>query len=71
MAQKVGRVVKKLREHKGWSRADLAARAGISAGYVEMLESGRCGVPSLRVLRALMGALKVKLETLLGPIAEV
>ncbi len=68
MAQKVGRVVKKLREHKGWSRADLAARAGISAGYVEMLESGRCGVPSLRVLRGIGDALRVNVETLLGPV---
>ncbi len=63
---KVDRIVKKLREGKGLSREVLAKRAGISTGYVEMIEQERGDVQSLRVLRGIGDALRVSVETLLG-----
>ncbi len=53
------------REYFGWTAADLAAAAGISAGYLSQIETGkRAG--TLRVLRAIAGVLEIELADLTG-----
>ena len=44
-----GKLVKRLRERKGWSYHQLAAKTGISASYLLRLESGDRRSPSLKV----------------------
>jgi transcriptional regulator with XRE-family HTH domain len=50
-------MIKELRERKGWSQRDLAAKVMVTAAYVAMLESGAKRNPSAPVLRRLERAL--------------
>jgi transcriptional regulator with XRE-family HTH domain len=52
--------LRRYREAKGWSQADVATRAQVSQGYIAQLEAGQ-KTPSLKVLRRLAKALKVPL----------
>ena len=75
-----GRTVQVLRTHQGWSRAELAKRAGISYSYLSALENGT-KPPSGKMQLVLAGALGVKMHELIaaaearlsptGPDAEV
>jgi XRE family transcriptional regulator, regulator of sulfur utilization len=56
--------LRELRERRGWSQEQLAARAGISRGYLARLETARQD-PRLSTLEKLARALKVKAATLL------
>jgi transcriptional regulator with XRE-family HTH domain len=56
--------LRELRERRGWSQEQLAARAGISRGYLARLETARQD-PRLSILEKLARALKVKAATLL------
>src|SRR6478735_3837278 len=40
-----GAQVRVARERRGWQQEELAARLGVSQGYVSLLESGRRPVP--------------------------
>ena len=51
MGETVGQAVKRLREAKGWSQRDLAAKALVSAPFIAMLETGVKGRASVAVLR--------------------
>ncbi|WP_129336531.1 helix-turn-helix domain-containing protein [Cellulomonas endophytica] len=51
----LGARVRELRGLKGMSMRTLAARAGVSAGYVSQIENGQA-TPSLQVVRALADA---------------
>src|SRR5215212_7531601 len=53
----VERRVASLRAHRGWSRRELARRAGLSATYVSSFERGLEPRPRPRTLEALAGAL--------------
>jgi transcriptional regulator with XRE-family HTH domain len=61
----MGRRLKKLREERDMSRAELAKRAGISREYVRLLESGSYD-PTVGTLQNLARALGVALTDLLG-----
>jgi transcriptional regulator with XRE-family HTH domain len=56
--------LKHLREEKGLTQEALAAKAGLSLGYIARLEIGRHD-PSLSTLIKLAKALKVKVGDLL------
>lgn len=56
--------IKSARESFGWSQRRLAEEAGLSFGYVGMVESGRIS-PSLKALEKLAKALKVDSSFLL------
>jgi transcriptional regulator with XRE-family HTH domain len=59
-------VIKALRQAKGLSQRALAARVGVTAAYITMLERGKKTNPSLPTLRKLAKALSVPVTELLG-----
>ena len=61
----IGRMVKRLREAKGWTQADLATKANVNP-YITMLEGGKRKTPSLAALQRLAKALGVPVTELLG-----
>jgi transcriptional regulator with XRE-family HTH domain len=66
--RELANTIKALRDRKGWSEADLAAKAMVTAAYVAMLESGTGASPPAPVLRRLeraLGARHGALEALL------
>jgi transcriptional regulator with XRE-family HTH domain len=54
------------REARGLTQRDLAAKAGVTPGYVAQLELGVRKNPSLPVLKRLAKALGVPVTELLG-----
>ena len=62
--EKIGMRIKALREQREWSQEELAARAGISRGYLARLETGR-HEPTITMLGKIAKALRVKLTKLL------
>jgi transcriptional regulator with XRE-family HTH domain len=56
----LGDMIRELRDRKGWTQRDLAAKAMVTPAYVAMLESGTKQNPSLPVLRRLERALGSK-----------
>lgn len=62
-AREMGRRLKRLREAKGLTQAELAAAADLSRGYLIRLEAGQQD-PTLGTLERLAKALKVKLSEL-------
>jgi transcriptional regulator with XRE-family HTH domain len=62
----LGRRVRFWRERSGRSRADLAARAGMSAGYLQYLETQPVSLPSSSAIARLAGALDTSVTELLG-----
>jgi|SRR5690625_4214524 len=59
-----GQVVKRLREKKGLSYHQLAAKTGISASYLLRLENGDRRSPSLKVAFSLANFLDMSIEQL-------
>ena len=59
--QRLGTVLKQLREKRGLTQQALAKRAGIAQGYLSELEAGREKNPGIETLRKLAKALKVSL----------
>ena len=64
-AQALAMRIKLLREQRGMTQEELAARAGISRGYLARLETARQD-PRLSTIEKLAKALKVKAAELLG-----
>ena len=60
-----GTQLRNLRTARGLTQEALAARAGLSRGYTNALETGYCDDPSLSTLRALASALTVPVAALL------
>lgn len=58
-------MVKRLREAKGFTQADLAKKAKVTQPYITMLESGQRKAPSIATLRRLAKALGVPMTELL------
>jgi transcriptional regulator with XRE-family HTH domain len=50
-----------LRHRRGWRQADLAARAGVSAGAIGLIERGRLERVSLRIVRRVASAVELRL----------
>ncbi len=63
--KRLSRVIQTLREAKGMTQRDLAAKAKVTAGYVAQLELGVRKNPSLEVLQRLAKALGVPVTELL------
>jgi transcriptional regulator with XRE-family HTH domain len=61
--------VKQIRAMKGWSQADLGARAGCSRQTIMKLEAGSRAI-QLRVLVAIAEALGVGVSDLVGIVSE-
>jgi transcriptional regulator with XRE-family HTH domain len=60
----VARRIRQLRDRRQWTQAHLAAKAGISRGYLARLETGRQD-PTLTTLEKLAKALGVRTSRLL------
>lgn len=60
-----------LRGKRGWSRAELARRAGVSPEYIRGLEAGNYQRPSLLYLSRIAAALGVALKELNEELAAV
>jgi transcriptional regulator with XRE-family HTH domain len=58
-------VIQRLREGKGFTQRDLAAKAKVTPGYIAQLEMGLKKNPSLPVLKRLAKALGVPVTELL------
>jgi len=57
----LGGVVRALRHRRGWRQADLAAKAGVSASLIGLLERGHAEALSVRGLRRIGSALDLRL----------
>jgi len=66
LAYELGRTVRQLREHRGWSQTALARAAGMTQSAVARFEAGGT-VPILPVLDRLARALDVDLVVHLTP----
>ena len=55
--------IQQLRDARGWSQVELAARAGISRPYLARLETGRQD-PRVSVLAKIAKALRVNISAL-------
>ena len=64
--KRLGKLLKTLREAKGLTQVDLAARAKVERTYIVKLESGDKKNPSLAILQKLAKALGVPVTELLG-----
>ena len=64
-AQRLSRVIQKLRETKDMSQRQLARAAKVTPGYIAQMETGHAKNPSLAVLRRLAKALGVPVTELL------
>jgi transcriptional regulator with XRE-family HTH domain len=62
--EKLGRVIRERRKHAEMSLRDLAARTNVSNPYLSQLERG-LHQPSVRVLKAIAGALNMSAEALM------
>jgi transcriptional regulator with XRE-family HTH domain len=62
---RLARVLKGLRDQRGLSQRELAAKAKITGAYVAMLETGKKKNPSLAILQRLARALDVPVSALL------
>jgi XRE family transcriptional regulator of biofilm formation len=58
-------MIKRLRELKGLTQAELAKQARVTRPYITMLESGARKMPSLPMLQRLAKALGVPVTALL------
>lgn len=66
LAYELGRTVRELREHHGWSQTGLAEAAGMTQSAVARFEAGGT-VPSLPVLERLARALDADLTVQVTP----
>ena len=62
----IGANVRRLREERGWSQADLGEKAGTNRRTIQELELGN-GNPGLRLLITLSGLFRVELTDLFAP----
>jgi XRE family transcriptional regulator of biofilm formation len=65
LEQRIGQMIKRLRQTKGLTQAELAKKAKVTRPYITMLESGVRKTPSLPMLQRLAKALGVPVTALL------
>ena len=69
---KVGRLVRVIRQRRGWRQVDLARKAGVGASVVSYVESGQLAGRTIATVRAIAGALGLSIECLVrGPGADL
>ncbi len=67
----LGEIVKTYREERGLSQRDFAAKSGLSAGYISMLEKNRNPrtgdpiIPSLRTVKSIADAIGMTLDEIM------
>ncbi|WP_198168383.1 helix-turn-helix domain-containing protein [Herbidospora yilanensis] len=66
IAYELGKTVRAMREERGWSQSDLAARAAMTQSAVARFEAGGT-VPTIPVLERLARALDADVEVRLTP----
>jgi transcriptional regulator with XRE-family HTH domain len=59
---KLGRLVRALRQRRGWRQADLAAKAGVGPSVVSQLEIGRLDARSVATVRRIVEAFGLSFE---------
>lgn len=57
-----GSAIRAVRQKRGWRQADVAARAGVSPSTISRLERGHPGSFSLDTIRAVSGALDIRVD---------
>lgn len=62
----IGERLRKAREARGWSQSALARRAGLTPGHINQIESGHRANPNSETIEALVQALGVSADWLLG-----
>lgn len=61
----IGEKIKKYRNKKNLTKADLSRMTGISSRSIEFLEHGKTNNPTLKTLKALSKALDVNIKDLI------
>ncbi|HAM56349.1 MAG: hypothetical protein A2X51_14350 [Candidatus Rokubacteria bacterium GWC2_70_24] len=64
LVERLAKRIKALREQRGLSQESLAAKAGVSRGYLARLETGRHD-PTVGTVEKLAKALRIKVTDLL------
>lgn len=64
MVQTLGSTLRKFREERGWSQAQLAMKAGVPRSNISLIELGRLANPRADVLLNLAKALNIRVEEL-------
>lgn len=59
-------IIKEIRERRGWSQTELAAKVGVGARYIAFIESGD-RTPSLSLATKLAETLGTSMDTLFLP----
>ncbi len=68
--KKLGHTVRFLRQGRGWTLADLAAKSGLSKAYLSDLENGVAGKPNIQYVYVVARALDTTLDRLLRDAAS-
>jgi transcriptional regulator with XRE-family HTH domain len=63
----LGQRIAAARRVRGWNKSDLARHGGVTPSYITKLEAGRIDRPSMEKIRALAGALGVRVTDLTDP----
>src|SRR5690349_17421282 len=66
----LGRRLREARDRSRLSTRDVAARAGVSAGFISQLENGKCGV-SVGALKRISAAVGISVADLLSDEAPI
>jgi transcriptional regulator with XRE-family HTH domain len=59
---RVGTVIRRVRQSRGWRQRDLAERSGISISAISRIERGEIGPQSIASIRAVAGALDIRID---------
>jgi transcriptional regulator with XRE-family HTH domain len=60
--QRLGALVREVRQRRGWRQLDLARAAGVSDSLVSVVERGHLDTLALRTLRRVLGVLEIRLD---------
>ena len=63
---KIGRRIAELRDAKGWTQSELAAKVGVTASAINQIESGLTKRPNIETLFRIADALNVDARELAG-----
>ena len=69
LTTEIGKRVRGLREHRGFTTSDLAFKVGMSQAQISRLENGRQGFRT-ETLKKIAGALEVEIGYLVSPISD-
>lgn len=69
--KKLGHTIRFLRQGKGWTLTDLAAKSGLSKAYLSDLENGVAGKPNIQYVYVVARALDTTLDRLLRDAAPL